>query len=278
MACAVPCGMKNDDYDELVNWERRLAREAPFFKHIFEEHGVRRIADVGAGSARHAIMFRSWGYEVIAIDPSVDMLAQARENAVRFESDVTIAEGAFGDVAKIVGAPVDAITCTGNALPHVRSFGALREALSDFASALTPGGVLVLHFLNHYRLITHHIRSVAPVVRETPAGDKVFLRILDYTPQGDGILFDFVTLVRDASLRDTPHTVDTWPQTLKDDPTGGWSIHCRRSVHLAMPIDVISSELERAGFVRIQSFGDHSGRSLDRDTDESVIIVAERAE
>lgn len=266
----------DSDYDELVNWERRLAREEPFFRRLFAERGVHRIADVGAGSARHAIMFRSWGYDVVAIDPAQDMLAQARENAARLGSDVRIAEGSFGDVAHTVGEPVDAITCTGNALPHVCSLDALREALNDFAAALMPGGVLVLHYLNHYRLIEHNVRSVAPVFRQTASGDKFFMRLLDYTPEHDGILFDFVTLVRDADLHNAPHTIESWPKTLDDDPTGGWTVRSRRSVHFAMPLEVISAELERAGFANIQPFGDHTGRALDLDADESLIIVAER--
>lgn len=265
------------EYDELVNWDARLSREAPFFKRLFTEHGVRRVADVGAGSARHAIMYRSWGLDVWAIDPSADMLVLARENAARFGSDVRIVKGAFGQVAQIVGTKVDALTCTGNALPHVRSMEGLREALDDFADTLRPGGVLVLHYLNHDRLLDRRIRTMSPVFRETATGDKFFIRLLDYTPENDGILFDFVTLVRDASVRDAPHTIQSWPKTLEADPTGGWSVRSRRSLHFAMPQSTIRPELERAGFEGIRVFGSHDGRELDVEEDESVILVAVRS-
>lgn len=266
------------EYDELVNWDARLTREGPFFQKLFDEHGVRSVADVGAGSARHSIMYRSWGLDVWAIDPSNDMLELARENAERLKSDIRVVQGGFGDVASIVGGPVDAITCTGNALPHVRSIEGLREALADFAAALRPGGVLVLHYLNHHRLITQRIRTMSPVFRETSTGDKFFLRLLGYTPDADGILFDFVTLVRDVSVREAPHTIESWPKTLEADPSGGWSIRSRRSLHFAMPPGLISDELARAGFSGVTLLGDHEGRMLDADTDESVIVVATRAQ
>lgn len=271
-------GKHNDEreYDELVNWDARLTREGPFFQRLFEEHDVRTVADVGAGSARHSIMYRSWGLDVTAIDPGADMLELAHENAERFGSDVRIVEGGFGDVAAIVGAPVDAITCTGNALPHVRSIEGLRSALADFAAALRPGGVLVLHYLDHDRLLGQRIRTMSPVFRETPGGDKFFMRVLDYTPAGDAVLFDFITLVRDAAVRETAHTIESWPRTLEDDPTGGWSLRCRRSLHFAMPVALITAELERAGFHDILTLGDHTGRALDVSTDESMIIVAVR--
>ncbi|MDZ4167440.1 MAG: class I SAM-dependent methyltransferase [Coriobacteriia bacterium] len=265
------------EYDELVNWDRRLAREAPFFEGIFAGYDVRSVADVGAGSARHAIVYRSWGLDVWAIDPSEDMLELARENAGRLGSDVRIVEGGFGDVARIVGAPVDAVTCTGNALPHVRSLRGLHDALRDFAEALVPGGLLVLHYLNHHRLIAQRIRTMSPVFRETPAGDKFFLRLLDYTPEGDGVLFDFVTLLRDASVREGEHTIESWPTTLEDDPSGGWSVRSRRSLHFVMVPEMITRELESAGFADVRILGDHTGRLLEADTDESIIVVAVKA-
>jgi glycine/sarcosine N-methyltransferase len=265
------------EYDELVNWDARLAREAPFFERLFGEHDVRSVADVGAGSARHAILYRSWGLDVWAIDPSSDMLDLARENAERLGSDVHIVEGGFGDVARIVGERVDAVTCTGNALPHVRSLRGLHTALRDFASATREGGLLVLHYLNHDRLIKHRIRTMTPVFRETPVGDKFFLRLLDYTAIGDGVLFDFVTLVRDASVRDGEHTIESWPKTLEEDPLGGWSLRTRRSLHFAMGVDLITAELEHAGYRDVRIFGDHTGKPLDVDGDESLIVVATRA-
>ncbi|MHB1135441.1 MAG: class I SAM-dependent methyltransferase [Coriobacteriia bacterium] len=264
------------EYDELVNWDARLTREGPFFRRLFEDHDVRSVADVGAGSARHSIMYRSWGLDVTAIDPSAEMLELAHENAERLGSDVRIVEGGFGEVAGIVGSPVDALTCTGNALPHVRSIEGLRAALADFAVAVRPGGVLVLHYLNHGRLLDKRIRTMSPVFRETPAGDKFFMRLLDYTPSGDGILFDFVTLVRDAAVRETPHTIESWPKTLEDDSSGGWTVRSRRSLHFAMPAALITAELERAGFEGARVLGDHEGRPLDVANDESMIIVAVR--
>ena len=264
------------EYDELVDWDRRLGREAPFFERLFAEHGVGSVADVGAGSARHSIMYRAWGLDVWAIDPSDDMLDLARENAARLGSDVRVLKGGFGEVAALVGRQVDAVTCTGNALPHVRSMEGLREALADLSAVLRPGGLLVLHFLNHHRLVTQRIRTMQPVFRETPTGDKFFLRLLGYTPSGDGILFDFVTLVRDASVRETPHTIESWPKTLDGDPSGGWSIRSRRSLHFSMPPGLLTAELERAGFGDVRLYGDHAFRVLDAETDESVIITAVR--
>lgn len=251
------------DYDEFVNWDKRLGNEGPFFRELFEREGVGRVVDVGAGSARHAIMFATWGLEVIAVDPDDSMLAQARANAERFAGEIEaaggslrIVQGGFGELHRLGVKPADAVTCTGNALPHVEGRDGLTETLADFASVLVPGGVLVLHLLNHERLLASRSRVVAPKIVDTANGStKVFVRVVDY-PDGEEYLdFDFVTLERDAS--------------------GVWALTNRRSAHTAIPISVLESELTCAGFGRIEAFGGHDRHEL-TGSDESVIVVARR--
>lgn len=258
--------VRGGSYDEFVDWDARLEREAPFFREQFEREGTRRVIDVGAGSARHAIMFASWGLEVVAVDPDESMLAQARENADRFASDIEagggsleIVEAGFGDLARLGLGPADAVTCTGNALPHVAGRDGLTEALADFSSVLVPGGVLVLHLLNHGALLAKRPRAIPPKVRDTSAGTKVFLRMIDYPepdPSWGPVLdFDFVTLVRDAE--------------------GTWSVTSRRSPHTAISAETLAAELPCAGFSRLEFLGGHDRHAL-TDGDESAIVVAYR--
>jgi SAM-dependent methyltransferase len=132
------------DYDLFVDWEKRLAREGPFFRDVFERHSAHSVIDVGCGTGRHAILFASWGLRTLGVDPSGEMLAQARANADGAGSDATFLTGGFGDLEGLGLGPVDAVTCTGNALPHVDGPAGLRAALADMAAVLRPGGVLVL--------------------------------------------------------------------------------------------------------------------------------------
>ncbi len=251
------------DYDEFVNWERRLAREAPLFRTQFHEVGAERVLDVGAGSARHSVMFATWGLEVLAVDPSDSMLAQARENVIASADEiasaggsVTLVNAGFGELGALDAGHFDALVCSGNALPHVGGLDALRLALRDFAAVLRPGAAIVLHLLNHERLLETKPRSIPPVVRETQEGTKVFLRVMDYPQDADYMDFDFLTLVRDSS--------------------GDWDLSHRTSPHTLLPPKVLVPELERAGFERIELLGAHDGRALDASADESVIVVARR--
>jgi SAM-dependent methyltransferase len=255
-------------YGEFVDWEKRLGREAPFFRRAFDEVEARSVIDVGAGTAMHAILFASWGMSVDAVDPDDSMLEQAEVNiAERAEQiataggEVRLRRGGFGVLAHMGLGPADALVCTGNALPHAEGITGLRSALADFAAVLRPGGVVVLHLLNHGRLLAKRVRAIPPVVRDTADGTKVFLRVIEYPETAEGdvefIDFDFVTLVRPAE-------------------GGEWTAASRRSLHTALPLDLLERELTAAGFRDVRAFGDHSGRALDRDADESVIVTARR--
>lgn len=262
MSEETPRTAPQSDYDTFVNWDKRLANEGPFFRELFEREGVRRVIDVGAGSAKHSIMFATWGLDVVAVDPDDSMLEQAYANAERAVDEIAaesgalqILRGGFGELHRMELEPADALICTGNALPHVAGRDGLTEALADFASVLVPGAVLVLHLLNHGRLLRDRPRTIPPKVVETEDATLVFVRVIDY-PEGDEYLdFDFVTLSRD-----------------KD---GAWDVASRRSPHTAVPVSLLESELPCAGFGQIEVFGGHDRHPLG-DCDESVIVVARR--
>ena len=251
------------DYDTFVNWDARLARELPFFRRLFAEVGVRSLIDVGAGSARHAIAFAEQGIAVDAVDPDDSMLAQAEANVVDAADriaasggELRLVRGGFGELVALGLGAADALTCTGNALPHVAGIAGLREALADFHAVLRPGGAVVLHLLNHARLLSGKPRVIPPIIREVPEGTRVFLRVVDYPDGGEFLDFDFVTLTRDSD--------------------GVWDVASRCSPHTALPLDVLSAELSAAGFEGIEAFGAHDGHAFDAAEDESVIVVARR--
>jgi SAM-dependent methyltransferase len=255
-----------EDYDRFVDWEARLAREAPFFRPLFEREGVGRVVDAGCGTGRHAIMFATWGLQVTGVDPDPSMLAQARVNAAtgavageiqEHGGSLVFESGGFGGLAALGVAPADAVTCTGNALPHVQGIGGLRLALADFAAVLRPRGIVVLHLLNHERILSARMRTMPPVVRDLPDGETVFLRVIDPAPDESALLFDFITLTRDPG-------------------TGDWGVKSRRSPHTALRATKLVEELHAAGLGHVELFGDHTGKPFEADKDESVIVVARK--
>jgi SAM-dependent methyltransferase len=239
----------------VVDWDKRLAREEPFFRQVFQEAGVASVVDLGCGTGKHAIAFSGWGLRVIGVDPSEAMLAQAEKNAAGSGAPVEFLLGGFGDLAGLVPEPVDAVVCLGNALQHVEGVAGLVPAAEDMRDVLRPGGVLVLHYLNHGRLLAGRVRMLPPAFRETDEGEKVFLKVLGY-PGGDEITFDLITVERDDA--------------------GEWTSSSRSSAHTALPVPDAVEVLERVGFEGVRALGSHAGAEFDEAADESAIIVATR--
>jgi SAM-dependent methyltransferase len=200
---------------------------------------------------------------VDAVDPDELMLATAQHNIAEAAKRIAeaggqlrLVKGGFGELRSLGLADADALTCTGNALPHVRGRVGLSMALADFRAVLRPGGVLVLQLLNHDRLLATKQRSLMPVVREVPEGTRVFLRVLDYPADGGEFLgIDFATLVRDAA--------------------GEWKVASHRAAHTVITTELLRAELGAAGFEAIELLGGHDRRALS-DADESVLVVARR--
>ena len=64
------------EYDLRVDWNRRFAREWPFFKRLFRERGVKSILDCACGTGRHAVLFAEKGFfdAVVCVGNSLSQL------------------------------------------------------------------------------------------------------------------------------------------------------------------------------------------------------------
>jgi SAM-dependent methyltransferase len=63
--------------DLTVNRERRLAREGPFSRKVFQSVLARRVQDGACGTGRHVRLFVRRGPEAVGADLSPSMVEQA---------------------------------------------------------------------------------------------------------------------------------------------------------------------------------------------------------
>lgn len=135
-----------DRYDLLVDWPRRLAREAPFFRALFAAHEVQTVADVACGTGHHAAMFHSWGLAVEGSDVSAAMIAHCRR--LHGESEgLRWAQRSFG-ARPVSSERFDAVVCLGNSLALAGDAAGAASAVSAMSSLCRPGGIMVVSLLN----------------------------------------------------------------------------------------------------------------------------------
>jgi SAM-dependent methyltransferase len=107
----------------------------------------RRALDLGAGIGLHAAALTALGYQVTAIDSSVELLAQL---ARACPGAITIAGDLVSAAARTAG-PFELIVCMGDTLTHLSSPEVVRDALDAAARLLAPDGTLVLTFRDYTR-------------------------------------------------------------------------------------------------------------------------------
>ena len=245
------------DYDRMVSWQPRIAREVAFFRRLFEENGVRQVLDAACGTGVHAIEFARQGLRSAGADLSPAMIGQARENARTAGVEVDLQAAAFGELSNRFTGPFDALTCLGNSLPHLVDDSSLAAALSDFASLLRPGGVCVIQNRNYDRLLRDRQRFLPPAAREDAEGETLFLRITDFPPAADSasesIEFTIVTLKKRG---------------------GSWSQAVRTTPLRALRRATIEQALGAAGFSSIQVYGSFALAAFDAPGTGDLVAVA----
>lgn len=162
-----------DSYDEIVGWHLRLDNECKQLIALFKRHGIKDVLDVGCGTGMHVIKLSKKGYNIVGVDYSPGMLAQARINAKEFKAKgLKFISGEFTRITRAVKGPFDAIICMGNSLPHLVDDDNIRITLAYFFKLLRPGGMFALqtvhfdHFLDSPEsavAVTDGIRHGRPV-------------------------------------------------------------------------------------------------------------------
>jgi glycine/sarcosine N-methyltransferase len=139
-----------DVYEAMIDWPKRLGHEEPFYRGLFQQHGVGSVLDAACGTGRHAAMFHDWGLRVVGADISPAMIDRARANFGEPAGLRWVVRGFDEPIAS--AEPFDAAVCLGNSLPLASDMKMVQRAISQMLAAVRDGGLLVVHALNLWHL------------------------------------------------------------------------------------------------------------------------------
>lgn len=241
-----------DVYEAMIDWSKRLATETPLFRRAFEQAGVKRVADVACGTGRHAAMFHQWGLEVEGSDISPGMIAQARSTY-----------GEPGGLRWTVrgfdqppGAPgsVDAVVCVGNSLALAPDHQAAAEAVRQMLNATRPGGVVIVHVLNLWKL---------------PDGPMLWQKIVRQPlPQGPSLILKGVHRSGDRGFVELVVVPDPPSQAPNRYHSNGF---------LGLRGQELETAARQAGAAEVRLLGGHAEQPYDPASSGDLIMIATRA-
>lgn len=239
-------------YDQLVNWDRRLAREGTLFEALFAEHDVQRVLDLACGTGHHATLFARWGHAVVGVDGSAAMIAHCRET----HGETARLQWACARMEELptFETPFDAVVCLGNSLAILPDIVTVTHVLAAVSRRLRPGGLMITHTLNVSRLPDGPI--VWQKARRISAEDHDRLFVKGVHRAGDRGFVDVAEAPLDAV----------------DDVS-----RCRSTPILALAPGVLDEAFAAAGLEPVAHYGDHARAPFDALHSNDLIAVARRA-
>jgi SAM-dependent methyltransferase len=124
---------------DAVYGPKDYGAECDLLERLFREYGsgVRRVLDLGCGTGSHAVVLAERGYDVVGVDRSEEMLAQAVEKA-------PTARFVRGDVRSVeLGETFDAALMMFAVLGYQLETGDVLAALATARRHLDEGGLLL---------------------------------------------------------------------------------------------------------------------------------------
>lgn len=239
-----------DAYEAMVDWPKRLSREAPFFRRWFERIGASTVLDVACGTGHHAAMFHSSGLQVEAADISPAMIERA-QSTFGNRPDLHWIVRSFEEPPPQT-TQFDAVICIGNSLALCADLQSVRRAIATMMSAARSGGMVVIQVLNLGRF---------------PDGPCVWQKHIRTTIREQEVL-----IVKGIHRCGRRGFVDVVVSPI-DDP----KLTRSESVPLlSLELEQLQDLLQQAGATSIQAFGDYEEHPFAADASGDLILVARK--
>jgi SAM-dependent methyltransferase len=152
--------MQYDEYAALYDRSGQLSFSVLvdlYLRDLLRQHPVtgRSMLDLACGTGTLALMMAERGWQVLGIDRSAAMLAEAERKAAALAEpvDVRFQQGDMRDF--VLAAPVDLVTCCYDTLNYLLDEQDLQRCFRAVSQALVPGGLFCFdlataYFLEHY--------------------------------------------------------------------------------------------------------------------------------
>jgi SAM-dependent methyltransferase len=247
-------------YDAVINWEKRLAREMPLLEELARKAG-RRVLVPACGTGGHVVALAGRGFSVLGFDADEGAVAFARQR-INHEADAISAAGGEAKVSLLkmeqageLGPARDAAFCLGNALPGISGEGQLLAALKGVAGALRAGGILLTQNLDYDLRWKEKAHCFPLLAGETAKEEVLLVKFADYEPEA--INFHAMFLARPKA-------------------GGEWQSHVRSSRQIPLFRDLLTQLLARAGFGKLQFWGDYAKSRFDPAKSHDLLVEAEK--
>ena len=171
-------------YDKLFqDWEESTREQAAILDKLFTAYGFdrsARVLDCACGIGTQAIGLAALGYHVTGSDISGAELREARARAEKYGVSLDLKRADFRALSESFDERFDIVIAMDNALPHMLTRGALREAVTGIVGQLKPGGLFAASIRDYDSLLESRPPYSPPYIHKTAAGQRVSFQTWDW--------------------------------------------------------------------------------------------------
>ena len=241
----------SETYDLMIDWPRRLKREAFLYRTVFRFNRARKVLDTACGTGMHARLFAKMGLAVTASDSVPEMVEVTRRNLGGLCAELAVAH--FDELPEKCQGPFDVVTCVGNSLPHVLTDEDLRKSLAAMHAVLRDGGGIILHGNNYDEIVGNDDRVMPLRSVRRQGREYLFLRIFEGQPPV--LIFHVLTLCKTA---------------------GQWAMSANKTRHRALYRDVLEKALLDVGFCHPEFYGAWNFSAFEPLKSDHLIAIARK--
>jgi SAM-dependent methyltransferase len=152
-----------------------------FLKKYLPRSG--RILDAGGGPGRYTIELARWGYNVLLLDLTPELLAIAQDQVrkARVQRGVLgVVQGSIEDLSRFEDRSFDAVLCLGGSLNHVRSLARRERSLDELVRVAKKGAPIFISVIGRLGVLESGLVKSPNEIDETPELYRRILRNGDY--------------------------------------------------------------------------------------------------
>ena len=240
-----------DAYEAMIDWPKRLAYEESMYRSLAERFAAHRVLDAACGTGHHAAMLAGWGLEVEAADISPAMLERAAAR-VGTSAGVRFVRRGFNEPVP-APATFDLAICVGNSLSLAGDAAGVQTALANLLLAVHPGGAVLVHVVNLWRLPEGVTQWGKCKLADLPSGRHLIIKGVHRA--GDGGFVDLLVTKLEAHQA---------------------TLHSDCVSFLGLRAEQLERYARSAGAAHVEFFGDYVRSPYEAATSMDLIMVAQR--
>lgn len=183
-------GFIAQQYDLMVNWERRFEFEYPALYRLFSKEKAYKILDIGVWTGEYTVRLAKKGdFTICGLDHNKIMIEIAEKKKQKLprkiRDRVSFLLTDFTDFAGQLSDPYDAVICMGNALPYLpidqkNLFKQANKVLRN------QNGIIILQIINFEKILKKQDRLLSFKIEKSKerGTEHLFLEFFDHGKGG----------------------------------------------------------------------------------------------